>query len=110
MYMHEPLLYMHNSGSSHSRKQYLTVLKITSAWLCYITPCMQVNLALTPDKILLRRTPTMPDAPAIKGKARSLLALAPNQPSLPASCSVNGGFKLASIPGCDWGNSKDLSD
>ena len=43
----------------------------------------------------------MPDAPATKGKVRSLLALAPNQPSLPASCSVNGGFKLAFMPSCD---------
>ena len=44
----------------------------------------------------------MPDAPATKGKARSLPALAPNQPSLPASCSVNGGLKLELMPSCDW--------
>ncbi len=75
---------------------------VTHIWLRYIKPYMQGNLALTPDKILLRRTPTMPDAPATKGKARSLLALAPNQPSLPASCSVNGGLQLAFMPICDW--------
>lgn len=67
---------------------------------------MQGNLALTPDKILLRRTPTMPDAPATNGKARSLLALAPNQPSLPAFCSMNGGFKLTFMPSGDWATAK----
>ncbi len=71
-------------------------------WLHYIKQYMQGALALTPDKILLRRTPTMPDAPATKGKARSLLALAPIQPSLPGPCSVNGGLKLAFMPSCDW--------
>ncbi len=75
---------------------------VTHIWLRYIEAYMQGNLALTPDKILLRRTPTMPDAPATKGKARSLLALAPNQPSLPASCKLNGGLKLAFMPSCGW--------
>ncbi len=68
-------------------------------------PYRQGNLTLTPDKILLRRTPTMPDAPATNGKARSLLALAPNQPSLLASCRLHG-FQLTFMPSCDRATAK----
>ncbi len=47
----------------------------------------------------------MPDAPATNGKARSLLALAPNQPSLLASCRLHG-FQLAFMPSCDRATAK----